>query len=536
MQRIQRPISAVFVVALLVLSMAVPAVADHDATHTQLQQDVADAQAALDQAQADYDTASADHEDALADYLAAYDDYLADLADHEAAVQAVYDEFDCNEQGGGPHAQCRADRDAAVAALGPAPTAPEEPQAPSSDDLDAAAQALADAVAALEVYEADDSTSGQTDGPEPVEQVTICHATNSFSNPYNQNEVDIDSILNPAPGQGREGPAFDPEVHSQSDRGWGDIVPPFHYLDGDGQLQEYPGTDNWSEGGQTIHEAGCDVDGAGQEPAPTMDFGVTVSTQEACLGDEVTVTGTNDGDTDVVVTGTLTLPDATELSLSYEIDAGEQVEATHTVDQVGDYVLDLSWTDSEGDTGSVELTVNVQDCTETDPVVDDRDPIQPDPIPPDPIVAVIEFDAQSICPDEEQLVQYLAGGSDWDQGTLAVAYGDEVDEYTLVPGNDGELAWPLVGEELAGSVTVTFVVDGEVVFDESFALDEDCWVGVEGIVEEEDDEVEVLPEVEEAEDEEELPDTGANALLLGLIGLSSLLTGGALLRRRGQVS
>ena len=43
--------------------------------------------------------------------------------------------------------------------------------------------------------------------------------------------------------------------------GWGDIIPPYEYLDKDGKLQTFQGY-NWSEAGQAIYENGC------EPPAP----------------------------------------------------------------------------------------------------------------------------------------------------------------------------------------------------------------------------------------------------------------------------
>ena len=39
--------------------------------------------------------------------------------------------------------------------------------------------------------------------------------------------------------------------------GWGDIIPPYQYVDKDGKLQTFPGY-NWSEAGQAIYENGCE--------------------------------------------------------------------------------------------------------------------------------------------------------------------------------------------------------------------------------------------------------------------------------------
>jgi len=152
----------------------------------------------------------------------------------------------------------------------------------------------------------------------------------------------------------------------------------------------------------------------------------------------------------------------------------------------------------------------------------------PPPPPPadDPDPVIVTFDATSFCIDESQFIDYLAGGQEWSEGTLTFEYGDTIKTLSLAPGNFSMMDWPMDGDAPATTVTVTFVVEIEgeddFVSTQTFTLDEDCIT-------------EVLSEVEETEvldEAEELPETGASALLLGLVGLLSLLSGGALLRRR----
>jgi len=87
-------------------------------------------------------------------------------------------------------------------------------------------------------------------------KVRICHATDSAQNPYNSIEVDTSAI----DGDGgndhsnHTGPVFDPDVHNQQNRGWGDIVPPVPGVN-DGQ--------NWSDEGIAFW-----LDNCGDEPAP----------------------------------------------------------------------------------------------------------------------------------------------------------------------------------------------------------------------------------------------------------------------------
>jgi uncharacterized repeat protein (TIGR01451 family) len=72
-------------------------------------------------------------------------------------------------------------------------------------------------------------------------KVTICHATSSDSNPYNQIQVDDDSIV-------KKGHGDHPD----------DIIPPFDYVDDSGHQQHYPGK-NWDSTGQAIWGNGCNI-------------------------------------------------------------------------------------------------------------------------------------------------------------------------------------------------------------------------------------------------------------------------------------
>jgi hypothetical protein len=76
------------------------------------------------------------------------------------------------------------------------------------------------------------TTSAQADPSRPPEpQVTLCHATGSFSNPYSETTVDQSSIIDDGrvlkSGHGSHtGPLFDPEGGKQQPS-WGDIIPAF---------------------------------------------------------------------------------------------------------------------------------------------------------------------------------------------------------------------------------------------------------------------------------------------------------------------
>jgi hypothetical protein len=106
----------------------------------------------------------------------------------------------------------------------------------------------------------------------PAHKVTICHRTDSVTNPYTVNPVDISST-DGSLGTGSNdhthhlGPAFDytadPNVAYPPPRNgdqWGDIIPPYQW--GETPEESFPGM-NWDATGQAIWEAGCTL------PAPT---------------------------------------------------------------------------------------------------------------------------------------------------------------------------------------------------------------------------------------------------------------------------
>ncbi len=90
-------------------------------------------------------------------------------------------------------------------------------------------------------------TSAQNNNPN---KVTICHRTNSAQNPYRQITVSHSAV----DGQGNNdhshhtGPVFNPAVHNQQNRGWGDIIPP---------VEGVTAGLNWNAEGQAIYNNGC---------------------------------------------------------------------------------------------------------------------------------------------------------------------------------------------------------------------------------------------------------------------------------------
>jgi len=78
--------------------------------------------------------------------------------------------------------------------------------------------------------------------------VTICHATASQNNPYQQISPSVNSIVNPNGHGTHTGPVFFPDIEEP----WGDIIPPFEY----GDNESFPGL-NWDADGQAIYFNDC---------------------------------------------------------------------------------------------------------------------------------------------------------------------------------------------------------------------------------------------------------------------------------------
>jgi len=149
--------------------------------------------------------------------------------------------------------------------------------------------------------------------PDPNHQVTICHRTNSVTNPYvviTVDEAAIDTDTGNDNGRGdhnaeHDGPTFDvtadpdvayPPPHDGDQ--WGDIIPPF-YENGD------PGTwpaKNWDAAGQAIFEAGCAI------PAPptttTSSTSTTSTTEEPTTTTSSSTTSTSTTSTSTTSTST----------------------------------------------------------------------------------------------------------------------------------------------------------------------------------------------------------------------------------------
>jgi len=87
--------------------------------------------------------------------------------------------------------------------------------------------------------------------PNPDHKVTLCHATDSYTNPYVVITTDVASVLHHGHGD-HDGPVFSPALPKHTK--WGDIIPPFNF----GPGETYAGK-NWTAAGISIFDDACEV-------------------------------------------------------------------------------------------------------------------------------------------------------------------------------------------------------------------------------------------------------------------------------------
>jgi len=117
---------------------------------------------------------------------------------------------------------------------------------------------------------------------EPVTKVTICHRTNSDSNPYVVITPDVSGVLDGHDKKHNEPFVWGPTLKAQHQK-WGDIIPAFDYIDKGGNLQHFDGLNLDTLGGtdgktpgSAILENNCQIPG----PPPVEKFGdLTVTKQ-----------------------------------------------------------------------------------------------------------------------------------------------------------------------------------------------------------------------------------------------------------------
>ncbi len=122
------------------------------------------------------------------------------------------------------------------------------------------------------------------------QKVTLCHATNSETNPYRVITVDIAAAgLHNSGHDGHDGPIWYPGAKAAGVR-WGDIIPPYTYQPKKGPLFVYPGK-NWPEG-EAYLRAGCKAPAPAAAPGFTVDKQVSLSANGPWQASLTTTTGT----------------------------------------------------------------------------------------------------------------------------------------------------------------------------------------------------------------------------------------------------
>ena len=122
--------------------------------------------------------------------------------------------------------------------------------------------------------------------PAPDHKVTICHRTNSDTNPYVVIDVDIASSGHLQGGHDtqHEGPIWALGLKDQHIE-WGDIIPPYTYLE-----FAHPGQ-NWTAEGQAMWADGCAMTDPSEEPSEPAEEPSEPAEEEAPSGEVEGETG-----------------------------------------------------------------------------------------------------------------------------------------------------------------------------------------------------------------------------------------------------
>jgi hypothetical protein len=129
----------------------------------------------------------------------------------------------------------------------------------------------------------------------------FCHRTNAASNPYvavpfsqNYSEVDGEGKNDHSLHDDGQGP-FDPQIHNQQNRTWGDIIPPLPQVSGMANGL------NWTADGQEIYFNNCGRDSEEEIPA-YIEFFVECNADNTAV--DVTVTNYGEASGWIVINGT----------------------------------------------------------------------------------------------------------------------------------------------------------------------------------------------------------------------------------------
>lgn len=112
----------------------------------------------------------------------------------------------------------------------------------------------------------------------PEHKVTLCHATDSYTNPYVQITVDVASVIKNNGHGDHDGPVFYATIAKHTK--WGDIIPPFDF----GAAGSYGGK-NWTADGRAIFDDDCNV----QSPPTTTPTTVHGTTTTIEIGSSTTI-------------------------------------------------------------------------------------------------------------------------------------------------------------------------------------------------------------------------------------------------------
>jgi LPXTG-motif cell wall-anchored protein len=144
------------------------------------------------------------------------------------------------------------------------------------------------------------SVAGATK-PNPEHKVTLCHRTDSRSNPYVEITVDVATVLKTKGHDSHNGPIFSSSLPKHAK--WGDVIPPFDF----GPGEQYAGQ-NWTSDGQAILANGCSAPGT-----TTTSTSTTTSTTEP--GDTTTTTASTTTTTSTSTSTTETTTTTTSTTL-----------------------------------------------------------------------------------------------------------------------------------------------------------------------------------------------------------------------------
>jgi LPXTG-motif cell wall-anchored protein len=150
------------------------------------------------------------------------------------------------------------------------------------------------------------SIAGATQ-PNPEHKVTLCHRTDSRTNPYVIITPDVASVLQTHGHDSHNGPVFSTSLGKHVK--WGDIIPPFDF----GPGEQYAGQ-NWTSAGQAILGNGCSLPGTTTTSSTTTSVPEDTTTTTSVPEDTTTTSVPEDTTTTTSVpedTTTTSVPEDT---------------------------------------------------------------------------------------------------------------------------------------------------------------------------------------------------------------------------------